>query len=147
MRSCGRSANHISLIRHTRPGESRRRTGENRPRIAQVDSAGEQAQEDALNQLAALREKLDQVRQAELQSYADSLTAAITTRLGELNLNVPIHVTITPAPNDADLRYGTTPLPGESDSPIDEAVASAIANTAGPATLPGTPLERAQRVD
>jgi hypothetical protein len=34
LRSCGRSANHISLIRHTRPGESRRRTGENRPRIA-----------------------------------------------------------------------------------------------------------------
>ena len=30
---------HISLIRHTRPGESRRRNGENRPRIAQVDSA------------------------------------------------------------------------------------------------------------
>ena len=41
--SCGRSANHISLIRHTRPGESRRRTGENHPRIAQVDSAPERA--------------------------------------------------------------------------------------------------------
>jgi len=39
LRSCGRFANHTSLIRHTRPGESRRRTGENRPRIAQVDSA------------------------------------------------------------------------------------------------------------
>ena len=26
LRSCGRSANHISLIRHTRPGESRKRT-------------------------------------------------------------------------------------------------------------------------
>ena len=39
LRSCGRSANHISLICHTRPGESRRRTGENRPRIAQVDTA------------------------------------------------------------------------------------------------------------
>ena len=43
LRSCGRSANHISLIRHTRPGESRRRTGENRPRIAQVDSAHSEA--------------------------------------------------------------------------------------------------------
>ena len=41
LRSCGRSANRISLIRHTRPGESRRRTGENRPRIAQVDSANQ----------------------------------------------------------------------------------------------------------
>ena len=39
LRSCGHSANRISLIRHTRPGESRRRTGENRPRTAQVDSA------------------------------------------------------------------------------------------------------------
>ena len=39
LRSCGRSANHISLIGHTRPGESRTQTGENRPRIAQVDSA------------------------------------------------------------------------------------------------------------
>ena len=39
LRSCGRSANRISLIRYTRPGESRRRTGENRPRTAQVDSA------------------------------------------------------------------------------------------------------------
>ena len=37
LRRCGRSANHISLIRHTRPGESRRRTGENLHRIAQVD--------------------------------------------------------------------------------------------------------------
>ena len=36
LRSCGRFANHISLIRHTRPGESRRRTGENRPRIAKL---------------------------------------------------------------------------------------------------------------
>ena len=45
LRSCGSSANHISLIRHTRPGESRRRTGENRPRIAQVDSAAEIAPE------------------------------------------------------------------------------------------------------
>ena len=39
LRSCGRSANHISLIGHTRPGESRTQTGENRPRIAQVDGA------------------------------------------------------------------------------------------------------------
>ena len=39
LRSCGRSANRVSLIRHTRPGESRRRTGENRPRTAQVDNA------------------------------------------------------------------------------------------------------------
>ncbi len=50
LRSCGRSANHISLIRHTRPGESRRRTGENRPRIAQVDSARKCVSPDRLNE-------------------------------------------------------------------------------------------------
>ena len=51
LRSCGRAANHISLIGHTRPGESRTRTGENRPRIAQVDSAitGHYAMTDSLN--------------------------------------------------------------------------------------------------
>ena len=32
---CRRSTNNISLIGQTRPGESRRRTWENRPRIAQ----------------------------------------------------------------------------------------------------------------
>ena len=35
---CRRSTNNISLIGHTRPGESRRRTGENRLRIAQLDA-------------------------------------------------------------------------------------------------------------
>jgi hypothetical protein len=42
-RSCGRSANHISLISHTRPGECGGGTGESRPRIAQVDSAPQEA--------------------------------------------------------------------------------------------------------
>ena len=74
------------------------------------------------------------------------MSAAITRRLDQLHLNVPIHVTVSPAPNDADLRYGTTPLPGESDSPIDEAIALAIAETPGPATLPGAPVERAKRL-
>ena len=41
MSPCRRSTNNISLIGHTRPGESRRRTWENRPRIAQVDSAAQ----------------------------------------------------------------------------------------------------------
>ena len=57
LRSCGRSANHISLIRHTRPGESRRRTGESRPRIAQVDSARMKTKRSAL--VAALAAHLD----------------------------------------------------------------------------------------
>ena len=54
MRSCGRSAIHISLIRHTRAGESRRRTGENRLRIAQVDSAASRVLDYAPNELVNL---------------------------------------------------------------------------------------------
>jgi len=54
LRSCERSANHISLIRHTRAGESRRRTGENRLRIAQVDSAASRVLDYAPNELVNL---------------------------------------------------------------------------------------------
>jgi hypothetical protein len=106
---------------------------------------GEQAQQSALNHIAALRKTLNDLRRIERQTYAESLTAAITERLQRLDLNVAIHVTVAVAPNDADLHYGTTPLPGESSSPIDEAIATAIAQTPTPATLPGTPLERAER--
>jgi hypothetical protein len=60
---------------------------------------------------------------------------------------VPINVTIGRAPHGADLRYGTTPLPGENYSRINDAIAAAIAATPGPATLPGTPLKRAERLD
>ena len=105
---------------------------------------GEPVQPQALDSLAALRETLDQLRREELQAYADTLTAAITDRLRTLNLNVPLRVTVTAAPNGANPQYGTTPLPGESPSRIDEAIAAAIADTPGPATLPGTPLQRAQ---
>jgi hypothetical protein len=51
-----------------------------------------------------------------------------------------MHVTVGVAPNGADLRYGTTPLIGESYSFVDETIAAAIAETPGPAVLPGTPL-------
>ena len=105
---------------------------------------GEQAQEDAFKHIAALREKLDELRRTELETYASTLSTAIAARLHALDLNVPIHVTVTVAPNDADLRNGTTPLPGESDSQIDEPIAAAIAATPGPAALPGTPVERAE---
>jgi hypothetical protein len=101
---------------------------------------GEQAQEDAFKYIAVLREKLGQLRRTELATYAHALTAAITVRLDQLDLNVPIHVTVTVAPNDVDLRYGTTPLPGENYNRIDAAIAAAIAATPGPAALAGTPL-------
>ncbi len=55
---------------------------------------GEQAQEAALNQLAALRINLGRLRTTELESYAESLHAEITRRLNQLKLNVPIHVTV-----------------------------------------------------
>lgn len=114
---------------------------------ARPPTPGEQAQEAALDHLAALRINLGQLRSNELQSYAESLHAAITRRLNQLQLNVPIRVTVAPALNDADLRYGTTPLPGQTESAIDEAIAAAIAETPGPASLPGTPLQRAAALE
>lgn len=105
---------------------------------------GEQAQQQALDSLAALRDTLEELRREELHAYADSLTAAITDRLRTLNLHVPIRVTVIAAPNGAKHQYGTTPLPGESSSRIDEAIAAAIAETPGPAVLQGTPLQRAE---
>jgi hypothetical protein len=75
-----------------------------------VPTPGEQAQQQALDSLAALRKTLDELRREELQAYADTLTAAITARLRALNLHVPIRVTVAAAPNGADLQYGTTPL-------------------------------------
>ena len=60
---------------------------------------GEQAEQDALNHLATLREMLDQLRRSELERYADALRAAV------------------------------------------------IAETPGPVTLPGTPLDRAGRLE
>jgi len=82
-----------------------------------------------------------------LGAYAENLTRAITAKLEQLDLNVPINVTIGLAPPGADLRYGTTPLPGENYSRINDAIAAAIAATPGPATLPGTPLKRAEILD
>jgi hypothetical protein len=94
--------------------------------------------------IAALRDKVDRLRSSELQSYADSLSAAITARLGQLNLDVRIHVTVGVAPSDADLRNGTTPLPGDGYyNRVDEA----IAETPRPDALPGSPLERAEALD
>jgi hypothetical protein len=108
---------------------------------------GEQTQQETLNRIAALRERLDELRRAELSAYAQNLTRAITDKLEQFELTVPVNVSVGMAPNGADLRYGTTPLPGESDSRIDEAIATALAETPGPATLPGTPLERAERLE
>jgi hypothetical protein len=116
-------------------------------------TAGEQAQQDAFDHIAALRKRLDNLRHTELSTYAEALTRAITSQLARLNFNVPVHVTVGVVPNGADLRYGTTPLIGENYSFVDETIAAAIAETpgpagpAGPAVLRRTPLERAERDD
>src|SRR4051812_22000508 len=79
---------------------------------------GEQAERQALDRIAALREPLDARRRAELGAYAEDLTRAITAKLEQLDLNVPVNVTIGRAPHGADLRYGTTPLPGETTAAL-----------------------------
>jgi hypothetical protein len=111
----------------------------------QPPTPGEQAQQVALDRITALREQLTALRLAELSTYAEHLTRAITAKLEQLDLNVAVNVTVGMAPDGADLRYGTTPLPGDSYSRIDEAIVSAIAETPTPAALPGTALERVER--
>jgi hypothetical protein len=127
-------------------GRASRRHGERWKAAASALLRSSHAQQNALNRIGALRERLDALRRAELSTYAEHLTRAITDKLGQLNLNVPVSVSIGIAPPGShELRYGTTPLPGDSYCRIDEAIASAIAETPTPAALPGTPLERAER--
>ena len=51
---------------------------------------------------------------------------AIASQLARLNFSVLVHVTVGVAPNGADLRYGTTPMIGESYGFVDETPVSRL---------------------
>lgn len=104
----------------------------------------EQAIDDALAAIHALRDRLEAQHRAELADYGRALTAAVTDRVAALNLPVPVSVTV-----DLDAKLdawngGGTPLVGEVTGIIDVAIADAIMVTPTPSALPGTPLERAE---
>lgn len=105
-------------------------------------SPDEQADEDALEALGALRDRLEAQRRADLAEYGDRLADAVRTQLAALPLAVPVTVIV-----DLDTPWDQapeTPSEGWTTGAIDAAVAAAIAATDTPDRLPGTLLERAE---
>ncbi|WP_062891122.1 helix-turn-helix domain-containing protein [Mycobacterium avium] len=103
----------------------------------------EQAEEDALEALSALRDRLAQQYRADLAAYGERLAHAVRTKLAALQLPVPITVTV-----DLDTPWDQapqTPTVGWTTGAIDTAIADAIAATPTPDSGPGTTLlERAE---
>lgn len=104
----------------------------------------QQAIDDALAAVQALRDRLEAQQRAELAAYGSALATAVTERLAALNLPVPASVAV-----DLDAKLdayngGGTPLVGEVTGAIDVAIADAIMATPTPSSLPGTPLQRAE---
>lgn len=102
----------------------------------------EQAEEDALAALDALRERVEAQRRAELADYGERAAAAVRTELAALKLPVPVSVTV-----DLDTPWDQaldSPTLGWTANAIDNAVAAAVSTTPTPDNLPGTLLERAE---
>ncbi len=104
-------------------------------------SAEEQAEQEALEALEVLRGQVARQQRAELIEYGDRLAAAVQTALANLQLPVPINVTV-----DVDTTWDRAPeAPTEwTTSAIDRAIVSAIAATPTPDSLPSSLLERAE---
>ncbi|ETZ55286.1 transcriptional regulator [Mycobacterium avium] len=113
-------------------------------RNSRPDTPGETAYEQAFDQIESLSTALDSQRKADYADYAQRLTTAIETKLRQLNLTVPVTVTVTTAPDGATSDQYDAHRP--SDYPadaIEAAVHAAIMDTPTPsAAAPGAPLER-----
>lgn len=103
-----------------------------------VLSPDEQAKEDALEAINELRGRLEAQQIVELADYGDRLAQAVRERLKQLQLPVPVVVIV-----DHD-GQANTPERWATDA-VNTEVAAAIAATPRPDSLPGTPLERAER--
>lgn len=105
-------------------------------------SPEEQAEEDALEALGALRDRLTEQQRADLAEYGNRLVDAVRTQLAALQLPVPVTVAV-----DLDTPWDQapqTPAEGWSTGAIDTAIAAAIAATPPPHSMPGTLLQRAE---
>lgn len=105
-------------------------------------SAEEQAQEDAIEALGVLQDRLAAQQRADLADYGNRLADAVREQLAPLHLPVPVTVTV-----DLDTPWDQapeTPAQGWSTGAIDTAIAAAIAATPPPDSMPGTLLERAE---
>jgi hypothetical protein len=102
----------------------------------------QQAAHDAYQALDNLRDRLAAQKDRELADYAKALTQALTRRLADLKLLVPIDIQILP---DYNSDAPNTPIhDGYEDltNPINAAIADAAMLTPTPDALPGTPLQR-----
>lgn len=107
-------------------------------------TADERAEDEAFRGVETLMEQLEVQYNTELQNYCAALTEAVRTELQTLCNSVPCVVTITPArPTDGTAAPAWIP-PDEwfDTSPVDKAVAAAIARIETPSSLAGTPLGR-----
>jgi len=105
-------------------------------------TAKEQATEDALAAIQALRNRLEALQRDELAEYGQLLAQAVRERLRALKLPVPVNVSV-----DLDTPWDQapeSPLEAWATGAIERAIAAAIADTPTPDTLPGTPLQRAE---
>lgn len=102
----------------------------------------EQAEEDALDALGALQDRLQAQQRDDLAEYGDRLAQAVRQQLASLKLPVPVTVTVDlHTPWD---QAPETPAEGWTTGAIDTAIAVAIAATPTPDRLPSTLLERAE---
>lgn len=104
----------------------------------------EQALEDALADLATLREQLDEHHRSELRDYGEQIAHNVRDRLERIpGLTVPITVTVEVGPQSSGDSSDTIVVdPRWATSTIDTAIAEAITATPDPGTWPGTPLSR-----
>lgn len=105
-------------------------------------SPEEQSEEDALEALGTLQDRLAEQQRAELAEYGNRLADAVRVQLAPLQLPVPVTVSVDlDAPWD---QVSDTPTQGWTTGAIDAAIANAIAATPTPDALPGTLLERTE---
>jgi transcriptional regulator with XRE-family HTH domain len=104
---------------------------------------GEIAYEQAMEAISAQVDALDALRRREYSDYAAQLTRAIEDNVAELELTVPVTVSVTLAPEDHEPgafdAHAPQPLPRNA---IEGAIGRAITDTPTPSMLPGTPLDR-----
>ncbi|EUA09731.1 helix-turn-helix family protein [Mycobacterium kansasii 662] len=104
---------------------------------------GEIAYEQAVQAISAQVDAVDALQRREYSDYAARLTQAIKDNIAELELTVPVTVSVTLAPEDREPgafdAHAPQPLPRNV---IESAIDRAIAETPTPSMLPGGPLDR-----
>jgi transcriptional regulator with XRE-family HTH domain len=113
-------------------------------RTSRPDTPGEIAYERAFDEIASLSTALDNQRTSDYADYARRLAAAIESKLRELPVEVPIAISIAPAPAQwSSEDYDAHRPPDFPQDAIEAAIVDAVVETPTPsAAAEGSPLER-----